>query len=306
MEIDLKNNYLDEIKKLKNKINTQEKIILRQENKIKNLININKNLNNKEENIYKNELILKDMIQNLEIFISFFELDNIEYRIYGDFFEKLLINKSLDKSTINIYIIYNRFDRLETLCNIFYSLKKINNIDDYNLLKYFINDNGLKINYYNLSFLVRDIIINVNIHDMTNIHNYTTTSQNFCITNNGIENLYKLGNKNFYSSKNNLDLLCNLFLLKNKKTNLIYNNKKINSIILKTLSSQLYYEDYKFKIQNSFKYIIDNCPICFENKKIFQLNCNHNFCLECLIQHINNENYENKNCALCRTEMILK
>lgn len=300
-----------EIKKLKDKINEQNIIILKQQKKLKHLSRSNEYFRHSEYVKFKNQSALEDMIQNLEIFINFFDVDQVEYRIYGDFFEKLMIDKPVANSTINIYVNYTRLERFDSLTNIFFSLKKISNRDDYNLLRYYINEQGIKINYFHLAFIVDgSSIIHVNLHDVTNIHNYTATTQNFCITENGIESIYKNGNKNLYSTKDNLDVFFNLYLLKNKKTNLVFdkNNKKIidNPNLLKTLSSQQYYEKNNLDIINKFPYSIQDCPVCLENNKCFELSCNHSFCLDCLIHHIDNSNYENKNCPLCRAEMNLK
>lgn len=43
---------------------------------------------------------------------------------------------------------------------------------------------------------------------------------------------------------------------------------------------------------------IKECCICFENKKMIKLLCNHKFCLDCIIKHCD-KSYLNK-CPLCR------
>lgn len=299
------------IEKLQQKINEQEKLIVKQQKKIKHLSRSNEYLKNNEYIKFKNELAMRDMIQYLEVIINYLEIDNIEYKIYGDFFERLFTNTLVTGSNINIYVNYNRIERLENLCNIFFSLKKINNKDDYNMLKYFVNDQGIKINYYKLDLIVDSIcLVSFIIHDSAPLYKFTTTSQNICITDSGIESYELKGNNNFYSSKNSLNVLFNLFYLRNKETNLIFDkdNKKIldNPDLLRVLSAQQNYERQSYKILNKFNYVIKDCPVCLENyKKCYKFSCNHDLCLDCLIHHVENNNYENKNCPLCRAELNL-
>lgn len=299
------------IEKLQQKINEQEKLILKQQKKIKHLARTNESLKNNEYIKFKNEAALRDITQHLEIIINYLEIDNIEYKIYGDFFERLFTNTLVAGSNINIYVNYNRIERLENLCNIFFSLKKIYNKENYNMLKYFVNEQGIKINYYKLELIVDSIsLVGVVIHDTTQLHKFTSTSQNICLTDTGIESFEFKGDKNFYSSKNSLNILFNLFYLKNKETNLIFdkNNKKIvdNPDILNVLSCQQNYDSQGFRILNKFSYTIKDCPVCLDNyKKCYKFSCNHDLCLDCLIHHIENDNYDNKNCPLCRAELNL-
>lgn len=300
-----------DIKKLQQKINEQEKLISKQNKKIKHLSLSNEYYKNNEYIKFKNELALRDITQHLEVIINFLQIDNIEYKIYGDFFERLFTNTLVAGSCINIYVNYNRIERLENLCNIFFSLKKINNKQDYNMLKYFINDEGIKINYYKLELIIDSIsLVNIIIHDTTQLHKFTSTSQNICLTNSGIETYDEKGDNNFYSSKASLNILFNLFYLRNKEINLIFdkNNKKVldNPEILRVLSSQQHYDRLEYKILNKFSYTIKECPVCLDNlKKCFKFSCNHDLCLECLTHHIENNNYDNKNCPLCRAELNL-
>lgn len=301
----------EQILKLQQKIKEQEKTISKQKNKLVHLSRSNEFYRHYEFVKFKNEIVLTDMIQHLEIFINFFELDNIEYKIYGDFFERLISDSIVNGSSINIYVNYNRIERLEHLCNIFFSLKKVYNHDDYNMLKKYINEDGISINYYKLQLSVDSTsIINVILHDTTELYNLTTTCQNICITQDGITNIHDIGNKNFYSSKSNLDILQNLYNLKNKKTNLIYNNfnKKVldNPELLNCLNSQEHYERNNIAIINKFSYLIKDCPVCLDNKKCYKFECDHDLCLECLMKHVENVNYENKNCPLCRSVLNLK
>ncbi len=41
---------------------------------------------------------------------------------------------------------------------------------------------------------------------------------------------------------------------------------------------------------------MDNCPICYKNKKLVKTECNHYFCINCLLQI--------DKCALCRKKLI--
>lgn len=42
----------------------------------------------------------------------------------------------------------------------------------------------------------------------------------------------------------------------------------------------------------------DECCICFEDKKMIKLLCNHKFCLDCIIKHCDNSGMSK--CPLCR------
>lgn len=300
-----------EFRKMKNKINEQEKIIKKQLLKITSLKRLNEYYKNNEYIIMRNETILKDVIKCLEIFLNLFEMDKIDYIVYGDFFTHLFSNLSVEKTNINILINFHRFEKIEYLLNIFFSLDKIENKNDYNHIKFFINENGSKINFYKLKLIVdNDHFINLVIHDTTELYNIYTTCENFCISNFGIQNIKDKGNDNFYSSKSCLDVLCNIFNLSNKKGNLLYNkneNELINNpSLLNVLCKQNNYIKKSINIINRFTYNIQDCPICLDYKKCYNLECSHNFCLDCIIKHCDNNNYENKNCPLCRSIMKIK
>lgn len=288
-----------------------EKIIKDQEKKIERLTRSNEYYRNLEFNKFKNEMCLKDMIKNLEIFMNYIKNQNLNYKIYGNFFERIMSNLSLNETNINIFVNTSQIQNIEGLCDIYFSLNKVVNKDDYNLIKHFVIENGIIIQYYKLELILDySTVVNLLIHNTKEILNIYSTAENICITENGMYNIYNYGNNNIYSQKTGLDLFMNLFLLKNKKTNLIYDkkNKKLenNESIMNSLSMQLYYENENIQVLNRFSYVIEDCPVCLDTKKCFILDCNHKFCLECLNSHIDNINYENKNCPLCRSEMILK
>lgn len=300
-----------EIQRLKEKVKEQEKLIKKQEKKIKKLSKNNEKKENIEYIKYKNFFILEDIIKHLEIFSNYVRNDKIKYKIYGNFFQNLMTDRSLNNSRINIFLSNYNIERLEALCDIYYSLNKIKNKDDYNLINCYIREDEVIIRYYKLELIVDNISsITFMFHDTSHLYECDTTSENICITVNGIQNIYDKGNNNIYSSKSEFDILMNLFLLKNKRTNLTYNknNKKLlnNHSLIESMKTQLEYERKEINIDNLFFYTMQDCPICLESKKCFKLDCNHNFCMECIENHLGNINYENKNCPLCRGEMKLK
>ena len=300
----------NEIERLKQKIKKQEKIIKKQEKRLKNEIRINESYRHMDYTKCKNEFSLEDMIKNLEIFMNYIKNENYEYKIYGNFFERIMSNVLVHGSIINIFVNTIQIEKFEGLCDIYFSLKKIANKEDYNLIKNYVIQDGIIIQYYKLDLIVDgNVVINLIIHNTKELLRLNSTSENICLTEDGIENFYNFGNNNFYSTKAGLDLLMNIYLLKNGKTNIIYNkeDKKLNgSKIIEKISTQLYYENQNIQVMNKFPYLIEDCPVCLEPKKCFILECSHKFCLECINNHMDNRNYENKSCPLCRKEMILK
>lgn len=296
---------------LQDKINQQEKIILKQQKKLNQLIRSSEYYRHNEYVKFKNQIILEDTIKHLEVLLNFIKFENVEYRIYGEFLEKILTDTLAANSTLNVYLNYSKLEKLEGLCDIYFSLGKIQNTEDYNMIKNYISDVGVNVRYFKLQLEVDSIyFINLIIHDSVDyLQQVYTTSQNLCITEYGIQSMIDHGNKNLYSTKYQLDTFFNIFLLKNRKTKLYYTNthKKIveNEELLNCLSTQINYENNNISILNKFEYVINDCPVCLEKKKCFKLECSHIFCLECLNNHIGNNNYNNKNCPLCRSEMVL-
>ena len=91
-------------------------------------------------------------------------------------------------------------------------------------------------------------------------------------------------------------------------------NNHGDEITLNSVKQQLYrdhpaYMKYDITLyieskQNAFE---EQCPLCLENippELIVSTNCNHNFCCNCMLKHIrNNQNNKNEHvsCPLCRT-----
>tara|TARA_B110000285_G_C14890515_1_gene498313 strand:- start:456 stop:776 length:321 start_codon:yes stop_codon:yes gene_type:complete len=51
---------------------------------------------------------------------------------------------------------------------------------------------------------------------------------------------------------------------------------------------------------------INQCAICYEsmdNKSTVKTNCNHTFCLDCVIKNKNNNKHTGKLCGICRSNI---
>lgn len=298
-----------DIQKLQEIIRKQEKKIKKQEKKIKKMSEKHDYYESLEYIKMINHYVLREIVKNMEILLNFIN-EEVEYKIYGDFFERIFTDGNINGSCLNVYLNTSKIGKMEGLCNIYYTLNLIKNKEDYNLIRQYINDDGMCINYYKLELIINNSIINLFLHDTCLMYKLDTTSQNICIKNNRIENIKDNTNKNLYSTKSGFDLLINLYLLKNQRTNLLHDrvNRKIidNDELLNAISTQSYYEKNNIIIENKFEYNVKDCPVCLETKKCFKLECNHDFCIKCIKHHVNNNNYENKKCPLCRGEMILK
>ena len=140
-----------------------------------------------------------------------------------------------------------------------------------------------------------DFIINSQIYnnyDEDNIINFIINSQNY--NNYDEDNIINFINIINYYINNNLNINDNLYI----------NNNILEEVVdpLPPLNQDIITIDFVLET-------IDNddlhCCICMETKEnhnICQLNCQHKFCSECIITHVN-RNRSNSVCPLCRTQI---
>jgi len=112
-------------------------------------------------------------------------------------------------------------------------------------------------------------------------------------------------NKLFQRRQNNLErdelILKELCIIKLKNQLSVYQNQY-----------NILYNDYeKIKTENeilhnlTFLEEIKECCICFEDKKMKKLICNHEFCFDCIKKEFTNKKSQNK-CPLCRKIVYYK
>lgn len=330
LNCDKKNNNdnLKDLSKLLNINNESEKIIKEKNIKIKKLEktidklhNIISNLNieilqkkNIDNLIVENTKILKNINIIIEIIINYFKNIDLQYSIYGTFLENLFSDNSINFTEINVFLknIINMGECIGLL-NILKTLNKIKNIKNYDLLKQYldINNYNMDIYYYEIEIIVdTDKIITLIIHNGNYFYsnnNIYITSRNIEINNNGLS---IINNKNIFTNEKSIEILNNLYYLKNKQIKIfkndnltLVNNNELLDVLEKTNKIK---KTKNIKILNDFIIKKDKCCICFNEIDCYTLSCNHNFCLICINEHLNNDNYENKGCPLCRNNMILK
>jgi len=301
--MDNKNN----IKELKKKLLEKEKTINYYENKINKLNNELEKYKTEDFIKWRNHQIFKETMKYLEICINYFNKEIKQYSIYGDFFESLLTNSPLYNKTIYFYVKNRNLIFLDGLCEIFRTLELVTNKYDYNLLKIKIF-NEEEHYFYSLKLLINDEKINFIFHDKNYLENINSSGQNFEINESGICNI--INNSNYNNIKiNSLNIFNNLYNLVNKKIE-IYNDQenKIlieNPEILDFIDLQNYYKNKNIKVLNKIKTKNTECSICFEKDDCLMIKCKHLFCNECIKSHISNNNYNNKTCPLCRSDMKL-
>ena len=311
MEFKTEDTESHKIKELEKRINEQQNIINKQKEKISKLTMRNEILRHNEYIKHKNKSILEELNKVLEICINFIKKDTIYYSIYGSFFENLFSNLSLDNTKVKIFLEQFDINKIESLCEIFYTLNYIKNKDNYNLLKVkVINDS--EIYYYSMVLQLKNIDekIEIIIHDSSFFMFLDRTSKNFKLNNSGLSLISDFKNNNFFTSDGSLEILNNLYNMTNKRIGFYYNQEmkdlKNYPITLDFIEEQNKYKSKGIKIINSFKTRIADCPVCFDNEECIILDCSHLFCTSCLSSHISNENYENKTCPLCRSDIKLK
>lgn len=300
------------MEKLQHIIKEQENIIKKQQKKIMEIEQKNEKYCNEEYYKYTNEKILKEIIKYLEICINYINKDTENYSIYGNFFESLISNISLKNKTIFFYVINYHLTKIEGLCEIFKTLNLIKNTEEYNLLNIKLVNNE-QIYYYGLNLNIKDYEdynIQLIIHDCNYMAYIDRSSKNITINNYGISNMIDLKTNNLNSKISSLDVLVNLYNLSNKKIQLYYNenmkNLEYHPNILNYIDIQKYYQKQGIEIINKLQTKVKECPVCFDNNECVILKCNHLFCKSCLETHLNNDNYNNKTCPLCRANMELK
>ena len=184
------------------------------------------------------------------------------------------------------------------------------NKDNYNLLKVKLINNN-EIYYYSIKLnLDIDENIEIILHNTSYLMFLDRTSKNFRLGVDSLSSISDIKNNNFFTTNCSLDILNNLYNMMNKRIGFYYNedmkNLKDYPVTLDFIEEQKKYKSKGVKIINSFKTKKSQCPVCFENDDCFVLECNHLFCTSCLNSHISNDNYENKTCPLCRSDIKLK
>jgi hypothetical protein len=279
----------------------------------------NKNKKEKKKTIEENNKIYFDKIYKiLNIILNY---NNVkEYSLYGSFIENFLSKKKLENTILNIFLKeLENLNELYGLLEILFQNEYILNVDDFDNIYYFSSGEH-NIPYYNLEIdlmpgLSQKKHITLRIHSFNYLRKVDCSVKNIEINRYGINNIYDLGRKVMTTNVQGLDILKSLqttmngevILYNNEKghwnKNLIENQKKI----FETLTTQNEYILKKWIIKGSAcRCIIDECAVCLERKPIFELECHHFFCLDCLYSHINHQSDHNKNCPLCRRVMTLQ
>jgi hypothetical protein len=308
-------------KKLKEKEEEMKKLkveLLLKNTQIKNLqktLYKNKNKKEKKITIEENNKIYFDKIYKiLNIILNY---NNVkEYSLYGSFIENFLSKKKLENTILNIFLKeLKNLDELYGLLEILFQNEYILNEDNFDSIYYFSSGEH-SIPYYNLEInLIPGLsrsIITLRIHSFNYLRKIDCSVKNIEINRFGINNIYDLGRKVMNTNIQGLDILKTLQTTMNKEIilyngamnkNLIENQKNI----FESLSTQNEYILKKWIIKgNACRCIIDECSVCLERKPIYELECHHFFCMNCLYSHINNSSYHNKNCPLCRRVMALE
>jgi hypothetical protein len=309
----------DEIKKLKLELllkNTQIK-------NFQKTLYKNKNKRDKKITIEENNKIYFDKIYKiLNIILNY---NNVkEYSLYGSFIENFLSKKKLENTILYIFLKeLENLDELYGLLEILFQNEYILNVDNFDSIYYFSSGEHC-IPYYNLEIdlmpgLSQKKHITLRIHSFNYLRKVDCSVKNIEINQFGINNIYNLGRKVMNTNIQGLNILKSLHTTMNKEVVLynhgnLFNNVTMNknlienqNNIFKLLSTQNEYILKKWIIKGSTcRCIIDECSICMEKKPIYELECHHFFCLDCLHSHINHQSVHNKKCPLCRRVMILQ
>lgn len=285
---------------------------------------LNKKKKRDENKIFlqnNNEFYFDKIYKVLNIILNYHNVK--EYSLYGSFVENLFSKKDLENTVLNIFLkdldnineIYGQNSR--GLLEILYQSNYIQNVSDFDEICYY-SAGQENIPFYNL---VIDLtphtdntkVIKIRIHTYNYLRKVSCSSRNIEINQYGINNIYHLDRKYMHSNINGLNILKTLkktmqsetilYNIENVNKNLIENHEELFELLL----TQNEYINKKWKIQGEgFRCIIDECSVCLEKKTIYELECHHFFCVNCLNSHINHQSEHNKKCPLCRREMYLQ
>tara|TARA_B110001454_G_scaffold217474_1_gene242906 strand:- start:4546 stop:5574 length:1029 start_codon:yes stop_codon:yes gene_type:complete len=301
-----------EIKKMKLELILKNQKIKNLEKSVKHTNSLKKDKSILKEN---NKMYFDRIFKVLNIILNYQNVKH--YSLYGSFIENLLSKKKLEFTTLNIFL--KDLDNIEDiygLLNILYLNDYIYNKKDFDMTHYysFEQDN---IPFYNLEI---DLLpgfhkktIQVRIHSFNYLRNITCSTRNIEINQYGINGIYNLDRELMASNISGLNILKTIENTMRSET-VIYRSDEINKNLIENqeqlfslLSTQLDCINDEWIVKNNgFHCIIDQCSVCLEKKKIFELSCHHSFCINCLHQHINHQSIHNKKCPLCRREMILQ
>lgn len=268
-----------------------------------------------------NEIYFEKIYKVLNIILNYHNVK--EYSLYGSFIENLLSKKNLENTTLNIFLKdLDNFNELYGqnsygLLEILYQSNFIQNTKEFDEICYY-SAGEENIPFYNLLIdlipgLENKKVIVIRIHTYNYLRKVTCSSRNIEINQWGINNIYHLDRKYMHSNIGGLNVLKTLQKTMQSET-ILYNSEDINKNLIENheelfelLSTQNEYINNKWIIQgNGFRCIIDECSVCLERKAIYELECHHFFCVNCLNSHINHQSTHNKKCPLCRREMYLQ
>jgi hypothetical protein len=266
-----------------------------------------------------NEFYFERVYKVLNIILNYHNVK--DYSLYGSFIENLLSKKNLENTTLNIFLkdlenfneLYNSYGLLEIL----YQSNFIQNTKEFDEICYYSSGQD-NIPFYNLLIDLipgseEKKVVVIRLHTYNYLRKITCSSRNIEINQWGINNIFNLDRNLMHSNISGLNILKTLQKTMQSET-ILYNPKDVNKNLIENyeelfelLSTQNEYINKKWTIQgNGFRCIIDECSVCLEKTKIFELECHHSFCINCLHQHINHQSIHNKKCPLCRREMILQ
>ena len=275
---------------------------------------------NQINSIKKDKSILKE--NNKMYFDRIFKVLNIilnykkgiNFSLYGSFIENLLSKKKLESTRLNIFLKdLDNMDSIYGLLEILYSNDYIYNKKDFDMIHYYSSGQD-NIPFFNLEInLLPDFhekTINIRIHTFDYLRNITCSTRNIEINQYGINSIYNLERELMASNINILKTIQNTM----ESETVIYKSNDINKNLIENqnqlfnlLLTQLDCINNKWIVKkNGFNCFIDQCSICLEKGKLFELSCQHSFCVSCLHNHINHQSNHNKKCPLCRREMFLQ
>jgi len=290
----------EEMKKKDEKIHFLEKM-LKKETFLKN---------NKKNEINQNNLHFDIIFKILHNILNY---NNVkDFSIYGSFVENLLSGKHLENTILNVFIKdHEDMEEYYGLLEIIYKDNCILNVDNFDNICYYSRGEN-NIPFWNLEIqLTYNKSINLRIHTIDYIKEVSNSTNNIEINQNGINHIYRMERELMDSNISGLNILKSLRNTISSKTK-IYKKKNINKNLIENqmelfniLSSQNKYINKKWIILNGFNCIKDDCPVCLEKTLVYELECHHFFCFNCLHSHITNQSNVNKNCPLCRRDIKL-
>jgi hypothetical protein len=303
------NNNAEIIKNLHKEMKMKDdKIIL-----LEKMLNREKNgRDRKMDRKHKNNIYFNIVFKILHKILNY---NNVkEYSLYGSFVENLLSDKKIEDTILNIFIKdHENMEEYYGLLEILYNDRMILNVDDFdNLCYYSLGDQNIpfwnleiKLNNYNKKIYLR-------IHAYDYMRPVNNSASNIEINQSGINHIYRMEREDMDSNISGLNILKILQNTMRSETKM-YRNKDINKNLVENqvelfnlLSSQNEYVNNKWSIiGNGFHCIKEDCSVCLEKKIVFELECHHFFCIDCLHSHINNDSYVNKKCPLCRRHIKL-